>query len=71
MRYDEDERVASCQQEIRRLRQVVRELEGEIALLKKVACKAIENMEEKHIQHEGICGRFDISYEEYRHIMED
>ena len=68
--YD-DERVESCQREIRRLRQVVRKLEDEIALLKKVACKAIEDMEEKHVQHEGICGKFDISYEEYRHIMED
>ena len=69
--YEDDERVASCQREIQRLRQVVRELEEEISLLKKVACKAIEDMEEKHVQHEGICGKFDISYEEYRSIMED
>ena len=69
--YEEDERVASCQREIRRLRQVVWELEEEIDLLKKVARKAIGDMEEKHVQHEGICGRFDISYEEYRRIMED
>ena len=69
--YDEDERVASCQREIQRLRRVVWELKEENELLKKVASKAIGDMEEKHVQHEGICGRFDISYEEYRHIMED
>jgi hypothetical protein len=78
MRYDEDERVASCQREIQRLRSVIWELEEEIKRYKTMAYQAVVmwkedalyDCEEEEFQ-DRVMEQLDITEEEYKGIMED
>lgn len=77
MRYDEDERVASCQTEIQRLRRVVRELEDEAKRLKEIARKAFLTLAESESydpygeSFKEIMKYIGVTDEEYERIMED
>ena len=74
MRYDDDERVASCQKEIQRLRRVVRAFSQENNRLKTIAHNAILMFQEagsyNNCDTEVLEG-LGITEEEYREIMED
>ena len=77
MRYDEDERVASCQAEIQRLRRVVWELEDEVKRFKEIARKAFLTLAESESYYpygedfKEIMKCIGVTDEEYEHIMED
>lgn len=72
MRYDEDERVASCQREIQRLRSVVWEMEEEYKFINLIARRAIKEIEsENQISHEELLTRLNITKEEYKKFMEE
>ena len=74
MRYDDDERVASCQQEIQRLRRVVWELEEENKKFKTIAHNAIVLFQEAGSYNdydEEVLEGLGINKEEYKEIMED
>lgn len=74
MRYDDDERVASCQREIQRLRRVIWELEEDVKRYKTIAYNAIVMFQEagsyKDYDEEVLQG-LGITVEEYKEIMED
>lgn len=72
MRYDDDERVASCQKEIQRLRSVVRKLEEENKRLNTIAHKAILMLQEAGSYNacdKEILEGLGIMEEEYKEIM--
>lgn len=74
MRYDDDERVASCQKEIQRLHSVVRELDEENKRLSAIAHNAIVMFQEAGYYNdydEEVLEGLGITEEEYKMIMED
>ena len=73
MRFDEDERVESCQREIQRLRGVVRGLQDELNRYQTIAHNAIILLEEANCGdfHEVLLDELGIDESEYHIIMED
>ena len=79
MRYDDDEKMASCQKEIQRLRRVVWELEEERKRFKTIAYNAIVMWRQDAFYSydndadfkELVLAELDITEEEYKEIMED
>ena len=70
MRYDDDERVASCQREIQRLRRVIWELEDEVKRYKTIAYNAIvEGKIEERLVHTDVLNELGITEEEYKEII--
>lgn len=68
--YDEDERVRSCQMEIRRLRSVYRELYEEYEKLRAITCKAIMMGKlQKKYSPEELQNHLGITEEEYLNII--
>ena len=69
MRYDDDERVASCQMEIQRLRRAVRKLEDEVRRYKTIAYNAIvEGQIEERLEHKNVLIALGITEDEYKEI---
>ena len=72
VRFDEDERVASCQKEIQRLRNVVRELQEEVTRYKVIAYNAItEGQIEERMSHSRVLEALGVTEEEFVSIMEE
>ena len=73
MRYDDDDRVACCQQEIQRLRGIVRGLQDELSRYQTIAHNAIILLEEVNCGdfHEDLLDELGIDETEYHIIMED
>lgn len=72
VRFDEDERVASCQKEIQRLRGVVRELQGELNRCRVIAYNAItEGQIEERMSHSKVLEALGVTEEEFVSIMEE
>ena len=69
---NDDERVASCQAEIRRLRGAYREIFEEYERMKIIAYNAIvEGQITERLSHEDVLEALGITEEEFREIMED
>lgn len=78
MRYDDDERVASCQREIQRLRRVIWELEEEVKWQKTIVHNAINMWFEDSFYDysdgefkDRVIDQLEITEEEYKEIMGD